>query len=83
MNVTVPTDVVPRYQSMAQYKTKQADKRRQGSQTPGHQKNENCHATAIERYFCRRNRSYKHPEYATWCGQSGAIPGASIGRQLV
>lgn len=27
-------------------------------------KGENCRSSSIERYMCRRNRSYKHPRYS-------------------
>lgn len=42
------------------------DKKNQGSQTPGKQKNTNCQATDKERFFAKRGRAYKHKEYNSW-----------------
>jgi len=37
------------------------------SQTPGKNKGENCQASAQDKYFCKRNRSWKRKDYGAWC----------------
>jgi len=36
------------------------------SETKGSQKGENCKAGPLDRYMCKRNRSYKHLLYKAW-----------------
>jgi hypothetical protein len=53
---------------------KKRDKRKgKKSQTPGKMKSLNCQATPLERYIARRNRSYKHPGYSTWCASHTGV----------
>lgn len=47
------------------WKSKQQRKERRQSHTPGNTKGVRCQATSLERYIARRNRSYKHPVYAS------------------
>ena len=46
-------------------------KKGRGSQTTG--KSKGIIVSSLTRYMCRRNRSYKHPEYTTIMGQ-GEFP---------
>lgn len=52
---------------MLDWKSKQFEKVKKASRTPGKSKNENCQATYLDKYFAARNRSYKNPEYSVWC----------------
>lgn len=47
--------------NMGQWKARVIKKANKGSRTTGKQKG--IHASALERYMCRANRSWKHPEY--------------------
>ena len=38
----------------------------QGSSTPGSVKVERCHASGLDKYFAKHNRSWKHPGYDAW-----------------
>ena len=53
---------------MHDWRSKIERKRLRGSQTPGSQKTLACQATALERFFAKRSRSYKHQGYAEWVG---------------
>lgn len=35
----------------------------------GKSKGENCQASSRDKYFARRNRSYKHRGYLAWCAK--------------
>uniref|UniRef100_A0A6H1ZAT5 Uncharacterized protein n=1 Tax=viral metagenome TaxID=1070528 RepID=A0A6H1ZAT5_9ZZZZ len=48
------------------WRRKQTQGRNRGSQTPGRTKVLSCHASPLERYFAKRNRSYKHIGYEDW-----------------
>ena len=41
------------------------------SSTPGYTKGEHCQASSMDRYFCNRNRSYRHQAYAAWSKKNG------------
>jgi hypothetical protein len=47
--------------SMGNWKKKLIQKKGRGSQTTG--KSKGIVATALQKSMCRRNRSYKHPNY--------------------
>ena len=49
--------------------TKRAYKRTHGSGTPGTEKGENCHATAMDKAMAKYPRAYKSmpAEYRAWC----------------
>uniref|UniRef100_A0A6M3LIZ9 Uncharacterized protein n=1 Tax=viral metagenome TaxID=1070528 RepID=A0A6M3LIZ9_9ZZZZ len=51
------------------WKIKVDRKNKRPSQTPGKMKGENCKCTILDRYMAKTNRSYKHPEYASWCAK--------------
>jgi len=53
--------------TMGSWKSKKSDKRTYASHTAGKDKQENCKATVMDRYFAKRARSYKHPRYGEWC----------------
>lgn len=44
------------------WKSRQIAKKARGSQTPG--KSKGIKASPLQRYMCRKNRSWKHPLYA-------------------
>jgi len=48
------------------WRSKKVKKEKSRSQTPGNQKTLACQATARERFFAKRNRSYKDRQYAQW-----------------
>lgn len=48
------------------WRWKRDRKKQRGSTTPGANKGENCHASNLDRFMSKRNRSYKHKEYAGW-----------------
>jgi hypothetical protein len=48
--------------AMSHWKSRTISKTTKGSQTPGIKKG--IHPSQLERYMCRRNRSYKHADYA-------------------
>lgn len=50
-------------------------KLRCGNQTPGKAKGLTCQASSQDRYMAKHNRSYKHPDYDTWCVKISAIGG--------
>lgn len=52
--------------SMVTWKIKVIKKKGKGSQTPGKQKG--IVSSSLQRFMCRRNRSYKHPLYAEIMG---------------
>lgn len=41
-------------------------KKRKFSSTAGKDKGECCVASTLDRYFCTKNRSYKHKGYRNW-----------------
>lgn len=45
---------------------KKNKKKLRASRTPGKGK-PLCVAKPLQKYFAKRSRSYKHPEYETWC----------------
>lgn len=49
--------------SMGTWKSRQISKAKKGSQTTGREKG--IKATPLQKYMCRANRSYKHPNYAS------------------
>jgi hypothetical protein len=51
---------------MKDWKDKIEKKKRKGSQTAGKDKGENCTASPMKKYFAKRSRSYKHPDYEDW-----------------
>ena len=55
---------------MHNWKTKKDRKKKNGSQTAGKTKGENCKATPLEKYLAKSSRSHKHPAYAEWCEKS-------------
>lgn len=48
------------------WKSKVEQKKRKGNQTSGRTKGDRCQADKTARFMARRNRSWKHPEYAAW-----------------
>lgn len=57
------TDVSTTYslKNMGQWKAKQIKKKGKGSQNTG--KSKGLIASALQKFMCRRGRSYKHPNY--------------------
>jgi hypothetical protein len=45
------------------------------SVTPGAKKAETCKTNAMQNYFARRSRSYKHQDYDAWCTRMEALNG--------
>lgn len=39
---------------------------RKPSRTSGRDKQENCKASALEKWMAKKSRSYKHPKYQEW-----------------
>lgn len=52
--------------SMITWKIKAIKKAHKGSQTTG--KSKGICSTSLQRYMCRSNRSYKHPQYSEIMG---------------
>jgi hypothetical protein len=42
------------------------NKKTRGSQEPGKTKGEACHASAVDRFMAKTERSYKHRDYPAW-----------------
>lgn len=61
--------------SMGTWNNKVIDKRKKGSQTPGSAKGANCQADSLQRWMAKTSRSYKHPEYGSWCRRMDLING--------
>ena len=55
---------------MYDWKSKKKKKAKNGSQTSGRTKGENCHASTLDRHFAKRSRSYKHPDYSEWVAKT-------------
>lgn len=55
--------------NMGGWKSRKINKRNKGSQTPGKAKGDSCKADSMSRYFAKRSRAYKHPDYGVWCDQ--------------
>jgi hypothetical protein len=49
------------------WRAKKTKKQSRKAQTAGSLKGENCKAGPLDRFMAKRNRSYKHREYAGWC----------------
>jgi len=59
---------LPKYNngSGAGWSARRDKKKKGGNQTAGSVKSENCQADAMERYFAKSSRSYKHRDYESW-----------------
>lgn len=55
-------DSIEASRKMGRWKFKTISKKNKGSQTTGRQKG--IASSALERYACRHNRSWKHPNYS-------------------
>lgn len=53
----------PKGSAMGTWKSRIFSKRNKGKSEPG--KGKGIHPSPLQRYMCRRNRSWKHPEYHT------------------
>lgn len=60
---------------MGTWKSNKIQKKHKGSQTPGKTKGGTCQATAMDRYFAKSSRSYKHPDYGKWCKAMDSVNG--------
>ena len=61
--------------SMVDWKSKQIEKKRKGSQTPGSAKGDSCKASAMQRYFAKSSRARYHPYYGAWCEKMDKLNG--------
>jgi len=61
--------------TMADWKQSKIARKNKASRTPGKAKGERCQADAMDKFFCRRNRSYKHREYGAWCEKVNRMNG--------
>lgn len=68
----VDTKIAESYslKNMGQWKSKKLKKLGKGSRTTGKQKG--ITASALQKYMCRRGRSYKHPLYGEVMASLGA-----------
>lgn len=48
-------------------------KGRHKSSTPGSAKGGNCVASSLDRFMAGYSRSYRHPEYQSWCEKKQGI----------
>lgn len=61
---------------MGDWKSRTFEKKGRASQSTG--KSKGIVASALDKFMCRRNRSYKHPLFGAWCAkfQGSAVRGS-------